>query len=54
MLRCCIWIILGVEIGHFQQVSYVNGEGVGLTVHKESVLLGEIKKVELRSRISEI
>ena len=60
MLRCCTWIILGVEIVHFQQVllgdvvmlvySYVAGEGVELTVHKESVVVEEIKEVELRSR----
>ena len=31
-------------------VSYVPGEGVELTVHKESVVVEEIKEVELRSR----
>ena len=31
-------------------VSYVAGEGVELTVHKESVVVEEIKEVELRSR----
>jgi len=31
-------------------VSYVAGEGVELTVHKESVTAKEIKEVELRSR----
>ena len=31
-------------------VSYVAGEGVELTVHKESVVVGEIQEVELRSR----
>ena len=30
--------------------SYVAGEGVELTVHKESVVVEEIKEVELRSR----
>ena len=30
-------------------VSYVAGEGVELTVHKESVVIEEIKEVELRS-----
>ena len=30
-------------------VSYVAGEGVELTVHKESVVVEEIKEVELRS-----
>ena len=59
MLRCCTRIILGTEIVHFQQVlqgsvlmlvSYVAGEGVELIVHKESVVVEEIKEVELRSR----
>ena len=31
-------------------VSYVAGEGVELTLHKESVVVEEIKEVELRSR----
>ena len=31
-------------------VSYVAGEGVELTVHKESVVVEEMKEVELRSR----
>ena len=31
-------------------VSYVVGEGVELTLHKESVVVEEIKEVELRSR----
>ena len=31
-------------------VSYVAGEGVELTVHKERVVVEEIKEVELRSR----
>ena len=31
-------------------VSYVAGEGVELTIHKESVVVEEIKQVELRSR----
>ena len=31
-------------------VSYVDEEGVELTVHKESVVVEEIKEVELRSR----
>ena len=30
-------------------VSYVAGEDVGLSVHKESVVIEEIKEVELRS-----
>ena len=31
-------------------VSYVAGEGVELTVHKESVVVEEIREGELRSR----
>ena len=31
-------------------VSYVAGEGVELTVHKENVVVEEMKEVELRSR----
>ena len=31
-------------------VNYVPGEGVELTVHKESVVVEEMKEVELRSR----
>ena len=64
MLRCCTWIILGVEIVHFQQVllgdvvmlvySYVAGEGVELTVHKESVVVEKIKEGELRSRRAQL
>ena len=59
MLRRCTWIILGVKIVHFQHVlegsvfmivSYVAGERVELTVHKESVVVEEIKEVELRCR----
>ena len=30
--------------------SYVAGEGVELTVHKESVVVEEIKEVDVRSR----
>ena len=49
-----------MEIAHFQKVSsfvkectdvsYVAGQGVELTVHKESVVVEGIKEVELRSR----
>ena len=49
---------------HFQQVllgdvgmlvySYVAGEGVELTVHKESVVVEKIKEVELRSRHTQL
>ena len=31
-------------------VSYVAGEGVELTVHKETVVVKERKEIELRSR----
>ena len=34
-------------------VSHVAGEGVELTVHKESVVVEEIKEVELRSRCAQ-
>ena len=34
--------------------SCVAGEGVGLTVHKESVVIEEIKEVELRSRRAQL
>ena len=53
-----------MEIVHFQQVllgdvgmlvySYVVGEGVELTVHKESVVVEKIKEVELRSRRAQL
>ena len=49
---------------HFQQVllgdvvmlvySYVAGEGVELTVHKESVVVEKIKEGELRSRRAQL
>ena len=35
-------------------VSQVAGEGVELTVHKESVVAEEIKEVELRSRCAQL
>ena len=35
-------------------VSYVAGEGVELTVHKENIVVEEIKEVELRSRRAQI
>ena len=53
-----------MEIVHFQQVllgdvvmlvySYVAGEGVELTVHKESVVVEKLKEVELRSRRAQL
>ena len=59
MLRCCTLIILGMEIvvdcifsarfvREFTDVSYV--DGVELTVRNKSVVVEEIKEVELRSR----
>ena len=49
-----------MEIVDFQQVllectdvSYVAGEGVGLTVYKESVVIEEIKEVKRRSRLAQ-
>ena len=40
-----------MEIGHKgTDDSYITGEGVELTVHKDSVVVEEIKEVELRSR----
>ena len=40
-----------MEIGHKgTDDSYIAGEGVELTVHKDSVVVEEIKEVELRSR----
>ena len=61
MLRCCTLIILGMEIvvdcifsarfvREFTDVSYVAGDGVELTAHDKSVVVEEIKEVELRSR----
>ena len=53
-----------MEIVHFRQVllgdvvmlvySYVAGEGVELTAHKESVVVEKIKEVELRSRRAQL
>ena len=34
--------------------SFVAGEGVELTVHKESVVVEKIKEVELRSRRAQL
>ena len=34
--------------------SYVAGEGVELTLHKESVFVEKIKEVELRSRCAQL
>ena len=58
ILRCCImnhpWCgdcAFSASFGkECTDVSYVAGEGVGLTVHKESDVIEEIKEVELRSR----
>ena len=37
-------------VREYTDVSYFAGEGVELTVHKESVVVEEIKEVQLRSR----
>ena len=48
--RCvdCVFSVSFVK--ECTDVIYVAGEGVGLTVHKESVVIEEIKEVELISR----
>ena len=51
MLRCCGDCALSASlVRECTDVSHVAGEGVELTVHKESVVVEEIKEVELRSR----
>ena len=44
-LRLCIFSKFFIR--ECTDVSYVTGEGVELTVHKEIVVVGEIKAVEL-------
>ena len=40
-----------IRVGkEYSDVSYVAGEGVGLTIHKESVVIEVIKEVKLTSR----
>ena len=53
MLRCCGDCAFSASFGReCTDVSHVAGEVVELTVHKESVVVEEIKKVEMRSRRS--
>ena len=54
MLRCCGDCAFSASfLREFTDVSQVAGEGVELTVHKESVVIEEIKEVELRSRCAQ-
>ena len=51
MLRCCGDCAFSASfVRECTYVSHVAGEGVELTVHKASVVVEEIKEVELRSR----
>ena len=51
MLRCCGDCAFSASfLRECTDVSQVAEEGVELTVHKESVVVEEIKEVELRSR----
>ena len=51
MLRCCGDCVFSASfIRECTDISYVAGEGVELTVNRESVFVEEIKEVELRSR----
>ena len=50
--RLCIFILLGDVV--MLVYSYVAGEGVELTVHKESVVVEKLKEVELRSRRAQL
>ena len=51
VLRCCGNCTFSASfVRECTDVSHVAGEGVELTVHKESVVVEEIKEVELRSR----
>ena len=50
MLRCCGDCTFSARfVRECTDISHVAGEGVELTVHKESVVAEEIKEVELRS-----
>ena len=54
MLRCCGDCAFSASfVRECTDVSYVAREGVELTVHKESVVVEEIKEVELRSRCAQ-
>ena len=48
--RCGDCVFSATFVKECNDVSYVVGEGVGLTVHKESVVIEEIEEVELISR----
>ena len=51
MLRCCgDYAFSASFVRERTDVSHVAGEGVKLTVHMESVVVEEIKEVQLRSR----
>ena len=55
MLRCCGDCAFSASFAReCTDVSHVAGEGVELTVHKESVVVEEIKEVELRSRCAQL
>ena len=47
------WCISASFVRECTDVSHVAGEGVELTVHKESAVVEEIKEVELRSRLAQ-
>ena len=50
-LRCCGNCAFSASfVRECTDVNHVAGEGVELIVHKESVVVEEIKEVELRSR----
>ena len=50
--RLCIFSATFVK--ECTDVCYVAGEGVGLTLHKEGVVVVEIQEVELRSRRAQV
>ena len=51
MLRCCgDYAFSASFVRECTDVSHVAGEGVKLNVHMESVVVEEIKEVQLRSR----
>ena len=54
MLQCCTMCectLTASFVKECSDVSYVAGEGVELTVHKETVAVQERKEVQLRSRL---
>ena len=53
-LRCCGDCAFSASsVRECTDVSHVAGEGVELTVHKDSAVVEEIKEVELRSRLAQ-